>query len=159
MKSYKFVNNQGMRFSFRTIPILLFFVLLFFLPQKAELCDFAEGDFTVTLYSYETPDFEHTLCGSMVLFTLTKEEFFDNKDNLNYFSMSIESEEMDAESLLNAVGALIKFEQSLESLQIYYAYSEKLGEAVVIDGQRVNLQIAVRDGKLIAGSPLIAGSY
>ena len=148
-----------MRFSLRTLPILLFFLLLFFLPQKAELCDFAEGDFTVTLYSYQVPEFEHTLCGNMVIFSLTKQEFFESKDSLNYFSMSIESEESDAESLLNAVVAVIKFEQHLDNLHIYYAYSEKLGKAVVIDGQRVNLQIAVRGGKLIAGSPLIVGSY
>ena len=41
----------------------------------------------------------------------------------------------------------------------YYLYSPGLGGGVSLGGQRVNLQIAVRDGQTVAGTPLIFGGW
>lgn len=40
-----------------------------------------------------------------------------------------------------------------------YAYSDKLGKGVMLDGEEINIQIAIKDGQTVVGSPLIIGSY
>ena len=49
--------------------------------------------------------------------------------------------------------------QELGDIKIIYGYSNRLKNSVILDGKKVNVEIAVRGGKITAGTPLILGSY
>ena len=50
-------------------------------------------------------------------------------------------------------------EQQTQDFSCIYGYSKKIRDYVVVDGQRVNIQIAVTDTQVHIGSPLLLGSY
>ena len=63
------------------------------------------------------------------------------------------------EELVQKYGAKLLFTERAGGATSYYLYSPGLGGGVSLGGQRVNLQIAVRDGQTVAGTPLIFGGW
>lgn len=49
--------------------------------------------------------------------------------------------------------------QEIDGLTVYYGYTPYYQDCVLIDGKKVNVQIAVSDGKVIAGFPMILTGY
>ena len=58
---------------------------------------------------------------------------------------------------------ILKFEEcscsKLEGLIVYCGYTPYAKKHVVLEGEKVNVQIAVKDDKLIAGFPMILTGY
>jgi len=64
-----------------------------------------------------------------------------------------------AREILRTLGGELLFEENVCGVRSYYAYAPDLYDAVGLKGARVNLHIAVKDGKIAVGSPLIFGGY
>ena len=65
----------------------------------------------------------------------------------------------DADEYLSDRSAQIRSEQMIEGIKFIYAYTRGIRNYVTLDGDRVNLQIALReDGIMIIGTPLILGA-
>ncbi len=63
------------------------------------------------------------------------------------------------EELVQKYGANLLFTESVSGVTSYYLYSPKLGGGLSLGGEVVNLQIAVRDGQTVVGTPLIFGGW
>lgn len=67
--------------------------------------------------------------------------------------------ELRLSDVLEAYGARSLTIHKTENCTIVYAYSEGCGYGVEADGKTVNLQIVLKDGATVVGSPLVMGSY
>ena len=65
----------------------------------------------------------------------------------------------DYQSVLCKYGAKIVFTEQAEGGQSIYAYSDKIAFLKVVNGEKINMQIFVKDGNMKVGFPLIYGSY
>ncbi len=79
--------------------------------------------------------------------------------NIKGESVRIDAEGFDLDNLLSDFDAEIKFSESVEGREIYYAYSPKIKDALNVRGQRINLQVAIAKEQVVLGSPLIFGSF
>ena len=66
---------------------------------------------------------------------------------------------VDAEEILNILKATVVQENEIENLRLIYAYSPYYQDSVMVDGKKVNLQLAFDGGNLIAGFPLILTGF
>ncbi len=83
------------------------------------------------------------------------------KDKLLY-AVKGESGEYDGncyEQLKEKFQARLLFCEEACGVKNYYLYSSRLGEGVVVNGQKINLHIAVKAEKTAVGTPLIFGGY
>jgi hypothetical protein len=62
-------------------------------------------------------------------------------------------------ALKNFVGNDIVFTEDVDGIHIVYAYSSNLTGYVMVNGQKVNIQIAKNGNILTIGYPLILGSF
>ena len=63
------------------------------------------------------------------------------------------------EELLAHFGARVLFVEEAAGVTNYYCYAPALGNAIVLNGQRVNLHIARSSAKTAAGTPVIFGGF
>lgn len=66
---------------------------------------------------------------------------------------------VDAEEILNILKATVVQENEIENLRLIYAYSPYYQDSVMVDGKKVNLQLAFDGDNLIAGFPLILTGF
>ena len=67
--------------------------------------------------------------------------------------------EIQAVSFLRKYNCEIVFTENINGIENYYFYSSKLLKKQVLNGKKVNVHLAVSDGKIILGYPIIYGSY
>lgn len=65
----------------------------------------------------------------------------------------------EARAILSRLNAEVVNTEEIDQLQIWYAYTHMLGGELNVSGELVNVQIAIRDGVVTVGTPLILGSY
>lgn len=65
----------------------------------------------------------------------------------------------EARAILSRLDAEVVSSEQIDQLQIWYGYTRMLGGELSVQGQAINLQIAIRDGTVTVGTPLILGSY
>ena len=67
------------------------------------------------------------------------------------------------EAELDAILRKIKFQQlsseNVEGIEVCYGYSPCYSSAVMLDGKKVNVQIAKIDGRVIVGFPMIMTGF
>lgn len=68
-------------------------------------------------------------------------------------------DELSLDDVLEAYDAVSLIIQSGEDCVIVYGYSDGCGKTVSVDGKKVNVQIVLKKGRTVVGSPLIMGSY
>lgn len=61
--------------------------------------------------------------------------------------------------LMRTFHASLLFTEKADGVMNYYLYAPELGDCVEINGERVNLHIAVRGGRTAVGTPLIFGGF
>jgi len=61
--------------------------------------------------------------------------------------------------ILENFNAKVIFTQSISDIKNIYAYSEEIEDYIILNGQKINLHIAVTKDKTVAGSPIIFGGY
>ena len=64
-----------------------------------------------------------------------------------------------AEELISLFNARVLFIEEAAGVTNYYCYSPALDDAVLLNGRRVNLHIAVNGEKTAAGTPIIFGGF
>ncbi len=73
--------------------------------------------------------------------------------------LDLQGDRFTAKEIMSSLCAKELLCEQVDDIIIYYAYSVRLLSPVTVHGYRVNLMIAVSDGKVVAGTPLIYGSY
>lgn len=63
------------------------------------------------------------------------------------------------DKLISSLGARKVKEEHIGNLYCYYGYSNKIKGGIVIDGNKINIQIVSSNGTLKLASPMIMGSY
>lgn len=150
--------------------ITLFFVCfcLLFLQHSNSLSIFASEFFgTHTFFSFE--NFENENCtttknGNGFLIccsTQNANKIFSNLDKSKICGESVcfENQNFNLKKLLHTFQAKVVKTESTENIYIVYAFSPKFFDYVLIDGKKVNLQIAQSKQKITIGTPLILGSF
>ena len=80
-------------------------------------------------------------------------------DDVDGFSVSFTGTTQDIERIARLFNLNVTSTLNIDGLQIVCGNSTKLTGGVTLDGAKVNLQIAYKDGTVTVGSPLILGSY
>lgn len=75
------------------------------------------------------------------------------------FSASFNGTVQDVMQIVKQFDLKVTSTLDLDGLLVVCGNSKKLTGGVTLDGQRVNLQIAYKDGTVTVGSPLILGEY
>ena len=65
----------------------------------------------------------------------------------------------DCRGLIEDLSATLVCKENLKEVTTYYFYSKSLSKCEIIKGQKVNLQIAVSQEKIVIGTPIIYGGY
>ena len=147
-----------MRRLLRKAYILAFIPLLLLLPRPLRVEHLLTGYESISVYSYSLPSAENCECaGGIYISRMTEAEYREKAPR--GFAVSLTFSDKSAEEVLAKLGAAERFRQDLDGTTVIYAYSRSVSGEVVVMGSRINVQIAVSDGVLTVGSPLIAGSY
>ncbi len=77
----------------------------------------------------------------------------------NVKGVTIRLKKYSYEELLSKFKVRILKEEIIDEKKIIYGFSDFLNEGVFLDHKKVNIQIVVNGDSLIAGTPLILGSY
>ena len=101
--------------------------------------------------------------GNSAIVTCSGENAFDVKSQItNLLGESIKIERPTQSALSKIDGYINKFllfTEVLNGTSISYAYDPSLANFVVVDGNKVNLQVAKTDFCVVVGHPLILGSF
>ena len=62
-------------------------------------------------------------------------------------------------ALLEKLDAKLIHTESLSDVKSYYFYTKNLSKIEIVNGQKVNLQIAVSNKNIVVGTPIIYGGY
>lgn len=79
--------------------------------------------------------------------------------NVDGLSVRFNGDVWDVDDIVNRLQAKVVSSQQLDDLLVICCVSPRLQGGVNIDGNRVNVQIALSDGTVTVGYPLILGSY
>ena len=63
------------------------------------------------------------------------------------------------DELLETFSAEVFYTETVGETTCYYGYSKKLPYSIIFNGKKTNVHIAVSDGKVVFGTPIIFGSY
>lgn len=73
--------------------------------------------------------------------------------------LDLDGDEHTALGIMEALGAKCIEIEDVSDIRIFYAYSPRLKDSVVLRGNKVNLMIAVSPRGVAAGTPLLYGSF
>lgn len=65
----------------------------------------------------------------------------------------------EARAILSRLDAEVVSIEEIDQLEVWYAHTHLLGRELSVEGELVNVQVAIRDGLVTVGTPLILGSY
>lgn len=68
-------------------------------------------------------------------------------------------DEKDLSKLTNFLNLKHFHQQNLGDMEIIYGYTDKFGDFTFVDNKKINVQIAVRQGDVVAGFPLIMTGF
>lgn len=136
--------------------------------HKGDIIDYSDSlnyDATVKIYSYSPTRAEGydslNNCGTYI--TTTNREsarlVINNTADVIGVSLIFNGSVDKIDSYLSALNAVIVSREEISGIVIIYAYSRGIKDSVVVNNQKVNIQIAVKKGVVTIGSPVIIGSY
>lgn len=82
---------------------------------------------------------------------------FDLASEISGFSLRVNAKNPEIKNIISQI-KVVKSE-NLENITCVYGYLTGLPFCKIIDGKKVNIQIAIRDNVATIGSPIILGSY
>lgn len=149
-----FVFISGLLFLGASAPKQLAFEVLF-----------KDFDYKVNFYSLtelDEEDLKTVNAGNFYIITSSKEKEKEIEAKLDVIigkSYELENAGFDLDKFISKYRFEIKIIQNLENSEVWYLYSNKLNGEIAVNGKIINLQIAVKENSIIAGSPVILGSY
>lgn len=86
------------------------------------------------------------------------------KANLKEFQKNVKAvqfyfSEVDVDQLISTLKATIVSETEVEGMTVIMAYTPYYSDSVLVDGKKVNLQIACKEKQVIAGFPAILTGF
>ena len=124
-----------------------------------------EGTYTFyTLENFEDEQVEVIQCGNGFLVSCDNQvatEIYTelDKELLQGESFCFDGDLQDIYQLLYKLNVTETSIEQVEDIYIIYGYSSMLGNSVEVDGEKINIQIALREDIITVGTPLILGSY
>lgn len=104
---------------------------------------------------------EKVVCGEKIFYycdvNVAKDAYVKEMQYIDAVQFYFENEEI--ERILQKVGVRHYWESQIGDLKIYCGYSILFDDFVWVDGKKVNVQIAVREGEIICGFPVILTGY
>ena len=135
--------------------LLFLFGMFAFLPVKPTVL--FDGDVEV-FYSYPVDtDLEWIELGAGRLVFCQSQDLKSLPQD--YFAISISVSKKDWQLAQEFFSVTVVKEESCEEFSSCLCYSQKLTGGVMIDGQKVNMQVAQNSQKIKIGFPLIVGSF
>ena len=67
--------------------------------------------------------------------------------------------DLQAKNIIKQSSAKLLLIEQAGGVCSYYAYSKNLGDGVVVNGQKVNLHVAISGERLVVGTPIIFGGF
>ena len=151
--------------------ILILFVFLFcliFLKTPFSLCFLSQNyDATHTFYATQNVQNQNATViqnGNGFLISTNSQNATEiladiNAHNIQGESFCFNGNADDAQNILHSLNAKIMTQECFEDFKVFYAYSPKLEKYVLINLQKINIQIAMKNGKITVGSPIILGGF
>ena len=152
------------RFLFATILIVVIIgAMLYFVPQSTydDVLSFADRNAVVNIYCRQT-SCESISTGLGYQVTCNVDDFahtLASCSKLAGLSVRFEGNADDVDAIINRLQATVVSCQQLGGLYVFCCESPRLQGGVTIDGNRVNVQIALNGGAVTVGYPLILGDY
>ena len=124
---------------------------LFTLAETYKVCLIVKGD--------SLKKGEITSCGDVDFVYLTKEEGLDAVKKIPVEGLEFYLNGVSSDEVLKILEATVIEQSEVQGIRLIYAYSPFYQDAVIIDGKKVNLQLAFDGNNIIAGFPLILTGY
>lgn len=74
-------------------------------------------------------------------------------------SVTFDGDSASVSAWLKKLSVKVTFSEEVDGIVCVYGYSPRLKGGVEVDGQTVNVQIALNGGRVHLGTPLLLGSY
>ena len=91
--------------------------------------------------------------------TLRFEELFSVKGESVRFAVTQTEKAGLLEEILNKYDAELVFTEYVDGVTSYYAVTPRFSGGVVVDGQTVNLHVAIGERECVVGTPMIFGGF
>ena len=155
-------NNFFMKKIIVFVSILCAFCALsFFKIEKNPIFELKNVEKVCLVSEQEYSDMESVVCGNKFFNYCTleqaKEKVVELENNID--SMQFYLKGVDFKNLCNLLNVEIVSSIDLGSLKVYCCYSPYAQKSVLIDGKKVNVQIALEGKNIIAGFPMILTGY
>lgn len=150
------------------LVFLLILSCVLLLPNKTPVFSGDEQQFeaSYTFYTKSPSDYIKNAIvvqnGNMYLVNCKSSDANYVKSQLNDIegeSFSFQGTKNDALNFLNKYNYETVFCEIVGNIFIVYAYCPQIQNSVYVNNQKTNLQLAVNNGKITIGTPLILGSY
>ncbi len=138
-----------------TMTAVVFALVVFFAVKIGNVCKLQdiEGERTFYLNSSSSQALQVQTLRLSELFSVTGESVCFAVKNSAHTSMEL------VKSVAEHYDAEILFSESVCGVSSYYAYTPAWKEFVVINGQAVNLQIAIQGSRCVVGTPIVFGGF
>ena len=105
-------------------------------------------------------DVETVQCGDLIFNFCSLQDARENLGKIKDFkAIQFYFSSISCEELLKTLKAEILSEESPEGLRIINAYTPYFSKSVLIGNKKVNLQIALREERIVAGFPMLLTGY
>ena len=144
------------------LTVVIVGVLAYSMPKGLEVyVEEISADATISIYCRDT-SLKSIDMGSGKIVQCDVADFnsaLARCNDIDGFSVSFNGSEQDVQRIAQMFSLNVTSTLNLDGLRVVCGNSKKLTGGVLLDGARINLQIAYKDGLVTVGSPLILGSY
>lgn len=138
-------------------------VMLYFLPASpyTDVYNYSEYNAVVNIYCRQTScEAIDTGLGYQTSCSVSDfQRIIARCNGVDGVSVSFAGTEKDVQAIVRRLHADIVSVQQLDGLYVACLSASRLQGGVILEGKRVNAQIAYRNGVVTVGYPLILGSY
>lgn len=135
--------------------LILLFVSLILLASQINGFAIATKDFggRYSVYTNNRISEEYTLSPYEVILHHVKNGSVQGE------SVRFIGKDKDIDEFIEELNITVVDEQNLSNIRIIYGYTTRFGEHRVLEGKKVNVQIAKRGATITIGTPMIIGSF
>ncbi len=140
-------------------------VCLFVSQEQASFLEFVDPPKSATVYFYTSgqavgEEKIKTGNGYIIISSLrNSENVLSENRNIIGQSLSFEGNTEIYLEYKNRLNLVVVKEESVLEIKTLYGYTPKIKNFILIDGQKVNIQMALNKNIISVGTPIILGSY
>ena len=108
---------------------------------------------------YEIMDVQAVNCGDLTFNFCSLSEAKENISKINFKAVQLYFSDISTQKLLKTLKASVISEENVQNISIVNAYTPYFSDSVLVENKKVNLQIAVKDGQVVAGFPMILTGF